>query len=122
MARANRRRRQRDNATDWAAVNIGIITVATIIVAATVAAAISTNRETVNWNDARIVPAVIALGSLWFYFLTVLSGLWAVFRESTAEQRMLTKLTVIGFYAQVFTVVTFAVVAILGPLIAPAPG
>ena len=92
MARANRRRRSAENA-DWTTVGIGIITVATIIAAATVAAVININREaaglsdTPNPSDPRLtgITSGIAIVSLWLYLMTVLAGLWALFKESPAE-------------------------------------
>lgn len=121
MPQASRRRRR---TTDWAAASIGIITVATIIAAATVAAIISVNRETggfagvPNQGDARMtgIAAGIAVVSLWFYLLVVLAGLGALFGKSSAERELLVKVAAVGLYAQVFAIVTFAVLVILEQL------
>ena len=125
MARENRRR-QRSRATDWATVSIGIITVATIIAAATVAAAINISRGAAGLgapsSQGNIlfpgIAAGIALTSLGFYLAAVFTGLWSLFRKLSSEQEPLVKLAAFGFYIQVFAAVIFASVVIFGPLIA----
>ena len=124
MARENRRRR-RSPVKDWSALSIGIITVSTIVAAATVAAAININRKSgglavTNQSDALLteVADVISILSLGAYLAVAFTGLWALFRKSPMEQEPLVKLSAIGLYAQVFAAVIFASIAIFGPVIA----
>lgn len=120
--RRNRLRRQ--PARDWTAVSLGLITVATIIAATTVAAYINlaqapaTPPATPNQDALRLstVPGLIAFFSLWAYIGVVSAGLVALFGTTAAVQRALVQLTAIAFYAQVFAVVIFAWIIILQTL------
>ena len=121
-----RRTRRRQPAQDWTGVSIGIITVATIIAAATVAASVNLTQgqvsempsATANHDALRLtaVAGSLALFSLWAYLCVVSAGLVALFGATAREQSPIARLTVIAFYAQVFAVVIFASVIILQPL------
>ena len=122
MLTRRRTRSRRPPARDWTAVSIGLITVATIIAAATVAAYINLAQApppaTPNQDALRLptVPGIIAYYSLWAYIGVVSAGLVALFGATAAAQRTLVQLTAIAFYAQVFAVVIFAWIIILQPL------
>lgn len=62
------------------------------------------------------IAAGIAVVSLWFYLIVVLAGLGALFGKSSAERESLVKVAAVGLYAQVFAIVTFAVLVILEQL------
>lgn len=124
MARENRRRRRRSPGKDWSAVSVGIVTMATIIAAATVAAAINISRETsgladANQGDAPLagIAAFLSALSLGAYLVATFTGLWSLFRKPASEQEPLVKMAAAGLYAQIFAAVIFAFLAILGPLI-----
>lgn len=114
MLTRRRTRLQRPPARDWTAVSIGLITVATIIAAATVAAYINLAQVPPSTDPAQDappstgVPGGIAYFSLWTYLGVVSAGLMALFGATAAEQRVMVRLTAIAFYAQVFAVVVFA--------------
>ena len=118
MLTRRRTRLRRPPARDWTAVSIGIITVATIIAAATVAAYINLAQvpPSADPNQDRPpstgIAGIIAYYSLWAYFGVVSAGLIALFGATAAEQRVMVRLTAIAFYAQVFAVVVFASVII----------
>lgn len=123
MARENHRRRHRPG-KDWSTVSIGIVTVATVIAAATVAAAINVNRKTAgltsaNQGDTPLagVAAVISILSLGAYLAAAFAGLWALFRKLPMEQEPLVKLAAVALYAQIIVVVVFPSVVIFGPLL-----
>lgn len=119
MSRSNRRRRP---ARDWTTVCVGIITLATIIAAATVAASINFSRPQpapiADYGPIHptVVAGSIALFSLWAYLFVVFTGLLALFIATADEQEPIARLAALAFYAQVFAVVIFASIIILGPL------
>ena len=115
MLTRRRTRLRQQPARDWTAVSLGIITVATIIAAATVAAYINLAQAspppTIPSQDAlrlSTVPGIIAYISLWAYLGVVSTGLIVLFGTTDAEQRAIVRWTAIAFYAQVFAVVVFA--------------
>lgn len=116
-----RRRLQRQPARDWTAISLGLITVATIIAAATVAAYINLSQAAAPATPNQDVPGstgvagIIAYYSLWAYIGVVSAGLMALFGATAVEQRALVRLTAFAFYAQVVTVVIFAWIIILQP-------
>lgn len=116
MTRSNRRRRP---ARDWTTVCVGIITLATIIAAATVAASVNFSRlPAADYGPIHrtVIAGSIALFSLWAYLFVVFAGLLALFGPTSNEQEPIARLTALAFYAQVFAVVIFASIIILGPL------
>ena len=122
MLTRRRNRLRQQPARDWTAVSLGLITVATIIAAATVAAYINLSQATPpatpNQDAQRLstVPGIIAYYSLCAYLGVVSAGLAALFGATAAAQRTLVQLTAIAFYAQVFAVVIFAWIIILQTL------
>lgn len=124
MLTRRRNRLRRQPARDWTAVSIGIITVATIIAAATVAAYINLDQASAtppatSNQDAlplTTVPGFVAFLSLWAYLGVVSASLVALFGATAAVQRTLVQLTAFAFYAQVFAVVIFAWIIILQTL------
>ena len=104
---------------DWTAVSIGIMTIATIVAAGTVAAAISVSREATN-GIAAIVTGLavgIAWASLAMYYAVIVMGLSTLFRTSSSERGQQAKRAAIGLNIQVYAVVIFALIAIVGPFL-----
>ena len=121
MLTRRRNRLRQQPARDWTAVSIGIITVATIAAAATVAAYINLTQAPATPTTppdqgalrSTVVAAIVAFCSLWVYLGVVSAGLLALFGATAVEQRALVRLTAFAFYAQVFAVVIFAWIIIL---------
>ena len=107
------------NAPDWAGVSIGIMTVATIIAAATAAAAISVVIGDTDEDEtaATMVASVMAVASLVAYYMAVLAGLTALFLQSPPGRRLLVLWSAGLFAVQTGIGVAFAAVAILGSLL-----
>ena len=105
---------------DWAAVGMGIMTIATIVAVATAAAAIALVREYASGDTLPIATAAggFAAVSLGAYYGVILTGLLALFLETPFERKERTKLAaaILGF--QIAMVVIFAFIAILWPLAA----
>ena len=105
---------------DWAAVGMGLMTIATIVAVATAAAAIALVREYASGDTLPIATAAggFAAVSLGAYYGVILTGLLALFLETPFERKERTKLAaaILGF--QIAMVVIFAFIAILWPLAA----
>ena len=105
---------------DWAAVGIGIMTIATIVAVATAAAAIALVREYANGATLPIATAAggFAAMSLIAYSVVILIGLATLFQESPSEREKWTRRLAVMLGIQVMAVVIFAFIAIFGPLLA----
>lgn len=107
------------NSPDWAAVGIGIMTIATIIAAAIAAAGISVVRGNTD-EDATpvtVIAAAAAAGSLSVYYLVIVIGLSALFPKSQPEREQKVVLSAVMLIIQTGVGVAFAIVAILGPIL-----
>lgn len=105
---------------DWVAVSIGIMTIATIIAVSTVAAAISIVRDD-SGESAAAVTVIAGIGasvSIMAYYGVVVMGLSALFLRAPQEGRRRVMSAAGLLTIQVGIGVVFAVVAILGPLLA----
>lgn len=105
---------------DWAAVGIGLMTIATIVAVATAAAAIALVREYASGDSLTVIvaAAIFAAASLGAYYAVILIGLLALFLEVPSERKDRTKLAAAILGLQIAMVVIFAFIAIFGPLAA----
>ena len=110
------------NSPDWVAVSLGLMTIATIIAAATAAAAIGVVRGDTDADVTTLttVAAAGAVASIAVYYLVVLAGLAALFRKSPPERRRWVTLSAVLLTGQVSVVVAFALLTIVEPLLSAA--
>ena len=111
------------NGPDWAAVGMGIMTIATIVAVATAAAAIALVREYAGGDPLLIVTvaAGFAAMSLVLYYAVIVMGLSALFQESPSEREKRARRLAVVLGLQVMAVVIFAFIAIFGTLFAGPP-
>ena len=110
---------------DWVTVGISIVTIATIVAAATTAAAIGIVLETTNDDALPITWLAVgaALASLAAYYTVVMTGLSTLFRAALPDREKEAKRSAIALNLQIFAALVFAAVAIVGPLLTSAgPG
>ena len=113
---------QRDG-LDWAAIGMGIMTIATIVAVGTAAAAIALVREYANSHSLLIAAAggTFAAISLNVYCVVIIMGLSTLFLESLSDREKWTWRLAVALGIQVMAVVIFAFIAIFGTLFAGAP-
>ena len=115
-------RRQRD-VHDWNSVSIGIITFATILVAATSAGIFAISDRLLRPEQASypewllIQVGFLAVISLFAYLAVLASGIAALFRKTQAAKRAEFRNTAIAVLLQAFTASVAAVLIILSPLL-----
>ena len=110
------------NSPDWVAVSLGLMTIATIIAAATSAAAIGVVRGDTDEDVTTLttVAAAAAVASLFVYYAVVATGLAALFRQSPPERRNWVMLSAASLTSQISIVVAFALLTIVDPLLSAA--
>ena len=110
------------NSPDWVAVSLGLMTIATIIAAATAAAAIGVVRGDTDEDVTTLtaVAAAAAVASLFVYYGVVLTGLAALFRQSPQGRRHWVMLSAVLLTSQISIVAVFALLTIVEPLLSAA--
>lgn len=109
MARRNHR-----DTRNWESVSVGILTLATILAAATSAGIFAVAAELFHPSDAgypgwlRLMAMFLAMASLSAYVIAVASGFASLFRRSPASGIAVTRLAAVWVFVQAYTAVTAA--------------
>ena len=106
---------------DWVIVGISIVTIATIVASATAALAVGIVWERTSEDLPLIWLAVSpAVASLIAYYGVVVAGLSPLFKRSQADREREARHSAKVLLLQIYAALVFALVAIVGPLLASA--
>lgn len=114
-------RRGRDT-QNWGTVSVGIITFATILVAATSAGIFAVSEELFGYEKTiypewmRLLVMILAMASLLAYLVVLVFGLPAIFRKTQAARRTAVSNAAGAVFVQSYTAVTAAVLIVLAQL------